>query len=259
MSEYTDTVLNITQSLELTSDNLIPHGTIFTLDSDGFGDFETINDAVKYLNGKWSNGTVTIKLNAGTYTQQMEPDIILDGDKFNIPMLIITGENKSNTIINVIDNTVNDDRTCSIYGTNVMFSNLTFIMNRNPEHQLEHCFSVNSEHKSYKEASLVIKDCDFDGFSRVVWTDNNATTIICGNVHITNFNENCIIAQQGEVDINYATLNMNNNGCCCFVNASGIIKFNYTTFGYSNVNKTYNTDFNYWSSKGYGYIGGIIS
>lgn len=47
--------------------NYIPSGTIFTVELDGSGNFTTIKDAYAYLERKYSNGTVTIKVGEGIF------------------------------------------------------------------------------------------------------------------------------------------------------------------------------------------------
>lgn len=71
--------------------------TTLTVKTDGTGDFTSLNDAISYLTGKWSTGTVNINIAAGTYTTTSKIDIA--GTSFNIPRLIISGASADTTII----------------------------------------------------------------------------------------------------------------------------------------------------------------
>lgn len=78
-------------------DNFIPSGTVIKVETDGSGDFTSIEDAVNSLNGKWSSGAVTIQLGEGTFN--VSSVINIHGDLFNIPKLTIRGSGTTNTII----------------------------------------------------------------------------------------------------------------------------------------------------------------
>ena len=78
-------------------DNYLAPDTTLTVKTDGTGDFTSLNDAISYLTGKWSTGTVNINIAAGTYTTTSRIDIA--GTSFNIPRLIISGASADTTII----------------------------------------------------------------------------------------------------------------------------------------------------------------
>lgn len=82
----------------LSSADFLPNGTKITVDSNGTGDFTTIQDAINFLSGKWSNGKVTISIANGTYTPTSQ--ITFNGTLFNIPYLEIVGESKTGVIFN---------------------------------------------------------------------------------------------------------------------------------------------------------------
>ena len=138
----------------------IPDETVFTVKADGTGNFTNIQSAFDFLEGKWSNGEVTISIDADTF---MITTLLVLNQKFNIPCLIIKGVNKDTTIINKTINTnpnepvlvvkdqknqikisdmtlstvcSNDSICLSVHGSNVSISdikmknaNLTFINN----------------------------------------------------------------------------------------------------------------------------------
>lgn len=141
--------------------NFIPRDTIFTVKANGTGNFTTIQSALDFLEGKWSNGEVTISIDADTFTITT---LLVLNQKFNIPCLLIKGVSKDTTIINktisenpnepvlvikdqknqikISDMTLstvclNDSICLSIQGSNVYMSNikmknadLTFINNQ---------------------------------------------------------------------------------------------------------------------------------
>ena len=78
--------------------SFIPLGTIFTVKADGTGDFTSLNDAINYLDGKWSNGIVTINLDEGTHTLT---DNISLTRSINIPKITISGHSGGGTIVEV--------------------------------------------------------------------------------------------------------------------------------------------------------------
>lgn len=77
--------------------NYLPHGTTFTVETDGSGDFTSIKAAVASLEYKWSDGTVAISVGEGTFTEEK---ILINSFRFNIPCLNIAGQGADKTIIN---------------------------------------------------------------------------------------------------------------------------------------------------------------
>lgn len=88
----------------MSSENLIPDGTIYTIEADGSGDFDTLDEVINSLQGKWSNGKVTIQFGAGTFVHDTAIDI-RNGDKFFISMLDIKGSGVNDTILDYSTNT----------------------------------------------------------------------------------------------------------------------------------------------------------
>jgi hypothetical protein len=82
----------ITNYMQPALSNFIPENTVITVGADK--QFQTIQSAYNSIEGKWSDGTVTIKIDDGTYTE------FLDCTKMHsVPSLIITGTSKAGTII----------------------------------------------------------------------------------------------------------------------------------------------------------------
>ena len=100
----------------------LPDGTVINVKTDGSGDFTKLSDAVNYLTGKWSNGTVTIQLGDGTFNETSPLTINCD---FNIPYLIIKGNGTSETTVQW--NFTNSSGTLNIKNIpNLVFQSLTF-------------------------------------------------------------------------------------------------------------------------------------
>ena len=102
-SELSTTSLNPVQNRVITNyvkpklDNYIPDGTVIHVKADGTGDYATIKEAVDSLEGKWSNGIVTIQLDAGTHYINNRVNIRLAQSNFK--EIVIAGAGASSTII----------------------------------------------------------------------------------------------------------------------------------------------------------------
>lgn len=101
--------------------NFIAGGTTIHVKADGTGDFTSLIAALSSLNGKWSDGYITIEISDGTYTEtggysEYNRDLI------GIPEVVIKGESAANTIIN---NTTNADHFLDLFSTFFRISDLT--------------------------------------------------------------------------------------------------------------------------------------
>ena len=74
------------------SNNYIPAGTTITVGTDKT--YQSIQSAYNSLEGKWSDGIVTIKIDDGTYNEKLVLNKIC-----NIPNLVIEGTTKTGTVI----------------------------------------------------------------------------------------------------------------------------------------------------------------
>lgn len=81
----------------MSSADFLPNETKIYVNPDGSKDFTTIEDALAYLGGKWSPGTVRIEIANGTYTPSDKIAVRLGS--FNITTLIINGESQNGVII----------------------------------------------------------------------------------------------------------------------------------------------------------------
>lgn len=81
----------------MTSENYIPHNTTINVKLDGTGDFDNLPDAVSYLQGKWSDGTVYIQLGDGTFNTTTT--LTFGGRLCSIRAVYIKGNGKNNTTV----------------------------------------------------------------------------------------------------------------------------------------------------------------
>lgn len=72
-------------------------GTVYTIEADGTGDFDTIENALSSLSGKFSGGTVTIKFGEGSFDVS---NISVDCSLYNFGALIIAGSGVDKTTLN---------------------------------------------------------------------------------------------------------------------------------------------------------------
>lgn len=98
--------------------NFLPDGTIITVKQDGTGDFNDIQTAINSLDGKYSNGVVTVEIGAGEYPISSTIDI----PTCNIPRLSIVGSANFGTVLKVNydattfinEATINNDKNCEL-------------------------------------------------------------------------------------------------------------------------------------------------
>ena len=100
-----NTIYNITDDIiDINQNHFLPAGSILTIEADGSGQFTKLSEAINYLTGKLSNGTVTIQLGEGTFEET--ESITIDGNKFNISNLEIKGNSSTGTIVSFSNRTV---------------------------------------------------------------------------------------------------------------------------------------------------------
>ena len=76
--------------------SFLPNNTMINVKLDGTGDFTNLNDAIDFLNNKWSNGLVILRVGSGTFSTS---NISLLANFCNIPKLYILGDGINNTIL----------------------------------------------------------------------------------------------------------------------------------------------------------------
>ena len=115
-----NTIYNITDDIiDVNQSYFIPAGTILTVKTDGSGQFTKLSEAISYLTGKYSNGTVTIQLGQGDFVEENTIDI----PEFNIKTLQIIGQGVDKTSISC-SNTQNYNYVITNTVTNIRIANL---------------------------------------------------------------------------------------------------------------------------------------
>jgi len=130
--------------------SFLASGTTITVGTSG-ADYTTLADAYSYLAGKWSNGTITLSIITDlTITDNVQ----LNTDTFNIPQLVINGNNHTITINFTQSGTYTPG--FSIFNYNpVKLTNINFIGGTNgTTHILIGGYYANS---------LYVTSCTFDG------------------------------------------------------------------------------------------------
>lgn len=164
-----------------TLSNFLPSGTTITVETDGSGNFTKLRDAVSYLTGKWSNGTVYIQLGNGIFNEGTEVLYINadDGALFNIPSLVIQGNGRNNSIIQF--SRVTQGSTIYIRSGFVTFKNLK-VKNETFDSSLRYWgFTANNVH-----SALRVVDCDTENLSNAIVGGQGARIEIVGTINITN-------------------------------------------------------------------------
>lgn len=160
--------------------SFIADGTVINVKADGTGDFATIKDAIDSLEGKWSTGSVTISLDAGTHYVDNKINIKLAQSNFK--EIIIAGAGAASTIVESRLNTGNNPAIyCSEVGT-VRLKDFT----------LKH--SSGTQSTDYRGicaerlSTLFISGLSFIGTNLALRALNGATVFATGTIEFSGLN-----------------------------------------------------------------------
>ena len=207
--------------------NFLPDGYTINLKADGTGDFETIQAAINFLNGKWSNGTVTIYLNAGTYNVS-SPVKIGNWAAIgrNIPCILIKGKAMSDTIIN---NTSTSQYTACmrIYNGSTIIENLT--IKNATKSSTNYSIKIEEQSRVYLD-QVKLQNGEFGcSVTRV----NDAVQL--NNCTIDNTTYAVYAAEGGTVNLFNSTITVTNSITALRVWSGGQINIGYATKNFTNV------------------------
>jgi hypothetical protein len=209
----------------------LPSGTIINVKTDGSGDFTTLEDALSYLVGKWSNGSVIVELSAGTFTT---PDSITINSK-SIPNLTIKGQGKTSTILQTARNTSNTDW-IFIDNSKVFFQGLKFKSSTGTKDTS--CRGINVSTGSL----ITLRNCAFDVLNPGVWVNGGGTCVIQGAVDFTN-STTALYCSCGVIRCTYGpSITLNNITTCFNVEAGGQIHFYNPSVSKTNVTNIANQE-----------------
>ncbi len=211
--------------------NFIPAGTVTDVKLDGSGQFTKLSDAINYLTGKWSNGTVTIQLGEGTFAEA-EP-ITIDGNKFNISNLEIKGTSSTGTIVSFSSSTP----------TNLYVINNAFVSIFDMQ------FSANASSwciEQNQQSTLFMENCLVSNVSaRGIQVISGSRLCISTKITVIGISSKGVIgiacSGGGQIAFkNQSNIAMSNFSTGLAVGSGGLIALNYCTQTFSNVTNTTN-------------------
>lgn len=242
-SEFSSTSINPVQNRTLypSLSKFIPKDTVITVKTDGTGDFTTLSDAINYLNGKWSNGSVTIKLGVGNFVENQS--IALNAANYSIPCLNIFGNSSTNTIID-FSNAVTD----GIQVWNGQYVNLRKI-------QIKGSGITNEKagiNLGNPNTSCQLEDTIITDFSNCIYADNFSKVLISNGTFSFKNCKNAFYATRAEIRTFYGSIitfeNISEYACRC--ENSGIINCFATNSTYINVVNKANKSTDIYGYKG---------
>lgn len=221
-----NTIYNITDDVILVEEeHFIPAGTILTVETDGSGDFTNLSSAIKYLNGKYSNGSVTIKLGDGTFVENTNFDV--NGQSFNISSLIIEG-NGSTSIIKFTNSSTQ-------YASNLKFLNGLFTINNLT-------LQVNGGRALYISTNCQATCSSVTitgGHDACLYVDSGGKICIKGSLTLANgtkANGGCIRCYGAFVTVYYnTTIKMSNADIGVYSGGGGIVQIDRSKYTASSV------------------------
>jgi hypothetical protein len=212
--------------------NFLPSGTVIKVELDSSGDFTSLSDAVNYLTGKWSNGSVVIQLGNGTF--DIDATINITGYNYNFHKLVIKGNGATNTTIN-----------STLTNSNYIF----LIKDRAYIEFLDIAFTKTDGTQSTSYSGIMfsnadgdIKNCSFQGLTNAVYARTGSKILLYGSTSFSNANIaiNCDCSQI--VGCWAATSSFTNITTAINVGTGGIINGYNWSQTYTNItNKTSQT------------------
>lgn len=209
--------------------NFIPAGTVVDVKLDGSGQFTKLSDAINYLTGKWSNGTVTIQLGEGTFEET--ESITIDGNKFNISNLEIKGNSSTGTIVSFSSSTptnlyVINNAFVSIFDMQFSANASSWCIEQNQQSTLfmENCLISNVSTRGIQVISGS-RLCISTKITLIGASPKGAIGIACSGGGKATF--------KGQSNIS-----MSNFATGLAVGSGGLIALNYCTKTFSNVTNT---------------------
>lgn len=205
-------------------ENFIPANTTFTIKNDGTGDFTNLSSANNYLQDKWSNGTVILKV-VGTIYETTSVNFV--GNAFNIPEIQILGT--SSTDYGVVSTSASGQCFGSVDGANIHIKYISFV-------------STNGT-KAYRGAivsngaKLRVENCSFSNFiAYCPGSYQGGHLIITGKIEVSDCVQG-INMEAGICQIQWGTsLSFTNIEQYCFrVIGGGIIQGANSTVTYTNA------------------------
>lgn len=208
---FSDVDFNVSTGIEGGGniENFIPDGTVINVKLDGSGDYASLVDAVDYLEDKWSNGQVTIKLGEGTF--DISNNSLSVG---NIEKLQIEGISQQNTIVS-----------CS--GTGIAFNSENAVIS----HLIFKNLSIqNTNNKSGTgiraalQTCLTVDNVTLESFETAINVDMGVYCHIASSITVKNCAVGLICRRTGRISSNGGSvITFNNLTTAWKVETGGII------------------------------------
>ena len=207
--------------------NYIPDGTVYNIKADGTGDFNTLNEAIEFLTGKWSTSNVKIKFGTGTFTHT-ESVSIRGGNFFSIPLLMVEGEGADSTILEFTHNTY--DPAIKVLNTTAFDMRKLTVKRAGGDTSTDLRGILSAEN-----AEVLLHNITTDGCNYAINAQQNATISLVSNITVKNCNLG-IGAEGGIVGGTWGVATTFNNVTTAFyVYGGGIIKVPFPTYTGTNV------------------------
>lgn len=207
--------------------NYIPNGTVYNIKVDGTGDFNTLNEAISSLAGKWSDGNVTIRFGAGTF-QHTEPVSIRGGNFFSFPLLTIEGASTDTTILEF--NYDAYTHAIQVYNTTACDLRDVTVKRVGGDKTTDLRGILSAEN-----ARVLLNKVTTDGCNYAINAQQNGTISLIADITVKNCNLG-ICAESGIVSGSWAVpTDFNNVTTAFFVAGGGIIKIPFPIYTATNV------------------------
>lgn len=213
----------------------LPANTTITVASSG-GDYTSLNGAIAALAGKWSNGSITIQIDSGTFTLNKT----LTFPDNNIPYIIIQGNSITNTVIEYDNN----EQDMAIYLNGAQSKNTNKIKLQNLS--LKNNNNTNQGIVLASGASLYCEDIKFVNFTSWSMGINSGSSVICmGDIIIdsTLAGDRAIIVNNSDLFLCLTTLSdFSTKGCNLNITnyTSGLVLYHGALIRARNCNYTIN-------------------
>ena len=207
----------------MSDENYIPSGTTINVELDGTGDFTNLSDACEYIQGKYSDGDVVIKLGEGTFI--LDSQLLIETTKFNFAQLRIEGEGTSTIIQGTSSNNLNISRE----GTSIWMSNVDF--------------NITDGNKTKYAMAVVVRlgarfdayRCNFTGGGILVYRNAQLQSEISSFSNV----ESAIRAQSGSIVACAQTQVFNNVTSAFTVSRGGIITMHNCKCTFTDTNNKF--------------------
>ena len=226
--------------------NFLPANHEITVATDGSGDFTSLVDAVNYLKGKYSNGTINIHVLSGTYA--VNGIVSLNENLGNISKVNIYGDGIDSTILN-FTNVPNYNGAININNVNTFFTFKDLaIVNQDTEKSTRIGISV-----IFSRAT--INNCKIVNFNEGVTSTQGSTVQIINKVTINDCTTAIVVYAGGHISTNYNTQFVVTNATTGISVAMGsTVALTYVQRVFNNVTNL--TNITIGSLNANGYIGG---